>query len=84
MPLSRDMSSYDTKLRKLRNYLTFKTIMIFHVKPFFTSAQGPTVKKVTKMCERVFIGNLTNDDHLLNHLSLQLFMWFMDAPLDKD
>ena len=36
------------------------------------------------MCERVFIGNLTNDDHLLNHLSLQLFMWFMDAPLDKD
>ena len=23
--------------------LTFKTIIIFHVKPFFTSAQGPTV-----------------------------------------
>ena len=24
--------------------LTFKTIIIFHVKPFFTSGQGPTVK----------------------------------------
>ena len=26
--------------------LTFKTIIIFHVKPFFTSAQGPTVNNV--------------------------------------
>ena len=26
--------------------LTFKTIIIFHVKPIFTSAQGPTVKVI--------------------------------------
>ena len=33
--------------------LTFKTIIIFHVKSFFTSAQGPTVKLTFRLFKRI-------------------------------
>ena len=34
--------------------LTFKTIIIFHVKSFFTSAQGPTVKYLKLLYNELF------------------------------
>ena len=44
--------------------LTFRTMIIFHVKPFFTSAQGPTVKARRWEAEFYIKSHFRNNWHL--------------------